>query len=153
MKTTTYLRWATLLSAAGTIFAGYLSSVRLRSGICAFAEPCPFFLGRPACYTGLALFSTLLAISAFALLRVRESRWPVVANAIVSTMGVLFAARLSVGDLWALAGGARYEMGLPTCAYGLVFFVALLALSVAAWLKRPQRPKAPQPLHGAPHGA
>jgi hypothetical protein len=152
MKTTTYLRWTTLLSAAGATFAGYLSSVGLRSGLCAFGDPCKFFLGQPAYYTSLALFSTTLLVSVFALLRGRESRWPAVANAIFSTMGSLFATQLTVGDLWALAGGASDRTGFPVCAYGLGFFVAILVLSLVVSVKRSPT-KVPPSLRGAHHGA
>lgn len=66
MKPRTYSGWATGLSGAGAAFAGYLSSVKLLSGVCAFDEPCPFFLGYPAYYTGFALFVSMLVISAIA---------------------------------------------------------------------------------------
>ena len=143
MKTTTYLRWTTLLSGAGAIFAGYLSSVGLRSGLCAFGDPCPVFLGRPAYYTSLALFSAILLVSVLALFRERESRWPAVANVILSALGVLFATRLTVGDLWALAGGASHRTAFPTCAYGFGFFVAIVVLSLAVVIKSSGREPTP----------
>jgi uncharacterized membrane protein len=140
MKTRTYVRASTVLSGAGTLFSGYLSSIRLTSGVCAFAEPCPFFLGHPACYTGFALFATMLAVSLAGLLRGRDSVWPMVANGILSLVGVIFAASLTLGDLFAVAGGVRYSLGLPSCAYGLVFFAAMIGLSIAALVTRAHPP-------------
>jgi hypothetical protein len=41
----TYLRVTLGLAAAGTLFSGYLNTVRLFTGSCAFNESCPFFSG------------------------------------------------------------------------------------------------------------
>jgi hypothetical protein len=126
-----YLPWAGLLSAAGFAFSGYLSAKRMLSGVCAFSEPCPFFLGHPACYYGFALFATLLGISVFGWAARTERSWPAIANAAVSAVGVLFAGRLAVVEL---AAGGHYAMLLPTCAWGLLFFLAVLISSLRAWL-------------------
>ena len=126
-----YLRWAVALAAAGFGFSGYLSASRMVSGVCAFSEPCPFFLGHPACYYGFALFAVLLAISVFGWAARTERSWPAIANALVSTAGVLFAGRLAVVEL---AAGGRYAMILPTCAWGFLFFVAMLVWSLRAWV-------------------
>ncbi len=133
MSEQTYLRIATGLSAAGTAFAGYLSLTRMTSGVCAFDEPCPFFLGHPACYTGFVLFGVALAISTGALLSRATSAWPMIVNTLIGAAGTLFAARMTGRELSAFAG---YKLGLPTCAYGFVFFVALLVVSLVAWMRR-----------------
>jgi hypothetical protein len=57
-----------------------------------------------------------------------ESAWPALVNGIVGVAGMLFAARLTLEEIDA---HAHYRLGLPTCAYGLVFFVALVVLSLA----------------------
>ena len=122
-----YLRGSVLLSAAGFAFSGYLSAKRMVSGVCAFSERCPFFLGRPACYYGFALFAGLLAISVFGWVARTERSGPAMANALVSLAGVLFAGRLAVVEL---AAGGHYAMILPTCAWGLLFFLAVLISSL-----------------------
>ena len=137
MSRKAYLATATLLSAAGVCFSGYLSFVRLSRGVCAFAEPCPFFLGHPACYTGFALFATALAICLVGWTVRGGWSWTLFANGAVATAGVVFAARMTAAELPAHAG---YRLGLPTCAYGLVFFLALLAVSIAALHRAPGRP-------------
>ena len=129
MKPTTYLRVSTALTASGVLFAGYLSAHRALLGVCAFDESCPFFLGYPACYTGFALFSTLFIVSAIGLARRTEAVWPMVANLCVSSFGVVFAAGMAAREL---SAHVHYKMGLPTCAYGLVFFAAVLGASIAA---------------------
>ena len=128
-----YLVGATIMSGAGTLFAAYLSWVRASSGVCAFDESCPFFLGRPACYTGLALFATALVVSAAALANQVETAWPVAANLAVAVAGTLFASTLTRDELTAPTG---YRLGMPTCAWGLLFFVALLVWSIAEASRR-----------------
>jgi hypothetical protein len=140
MRTGTYLKVATGLSAAGTAFAGYLSLTRMTSGVCAFNEPCPFFLGYPACYTGFALFAIAFLVSLAALLAKTESLWPMTMNSVVGAAGILFAGRMTVEELAAPSG---YRLGLPTCAYGLVFFLALLVSSVVALVSHARHDRAP----------
>jgi uncharacterized membrane protein len=138
MSTPAFFRTATALSAAGTLFAGYLSGVKLFSGSCAFSEPCPYFLGYPACWFGFALFLTLLALSLFGLFgkfRATEAaRW--IVN--VSAVGTVFAGSFVVKEVfgWFRYGFTPYGFGLPTCVYGLVFYAALLVLA-ARELRRP----------------
>ena len=129
MKSNHYLGVATLISGAGTAFAGYLSYERAASGICAFAEPCPFFLGQPACYTGFALFATAFLVSLAALLYKVEAAWPKAVNFAVAAAGTAFAGWMTRDELAAHSG---YRLGLPTCAYGLVFFIGLLVWTLAA---------------------
>jgi hypothetical protein len=136
-----YLRIASLLGAAGVAFAGYLSYTRLASGVCAFDEPCPFFLGHPACHTGLALFAAAFFVSAGALALGAQSARPVAANAVIGGAGSLFAGWLAMGEL---AKRSDWTLGLPTCAYGFVFFLVLLVLSLSVWIKLEVH-------HGTPH--
>lgn len=137
MSPRTHAIVATSLSAAGVAFSGYLSAVRLQSGMCALDEACPFFLGYPACYFGFGLFAALLVVSLTALVTRTQSAWAAVADAVIAAAGVLFAARMTAVDL---AAGGRHPMILPTCAWGLVFFVAMLAVSLPAAIAR-RRPR------------
>lgn len=133
MSTRKYLDWSIGVSVAGTAFSGYLSLTRLTSGICAFAEPCPFFLGHPACYTGFALFATALVVSVVARIMRRDSTWPALVNGVLGVAGMLFAGHLTIEEL---ASHGEYRLGLPTCAYGFAFFAALVVLSLAGMIDR-----------------
>ncbi len=105
----------------------------MTSGMCAFDEPCPFFLGQPACYTGFVLFAIALLLSVIAINATKKATWPLAANSVVGAVGVLFAGRMTVEELGAHVG---YRLGLPTCAYGSIFFLALLVVSLVAWVSR-----------------
>lgn len=121
--------WA---SVAGTLFAGYVSGVKLFSGACAFNETCPLFLGHPSCYFGFLLF-LVLAIASFAYCQ--YARRVSIALSVVRTvsfLGVLFAGYFTVGELPLLfaQGFSAYLLGLPTCALGFIFFALIFATSV-----------------------
>jgi hypothetical protein len=128
-----FARAALLLSAAGTAFSGYLSAKRMLSGMCAFDESCPFFLGRPACYYGFTLFLSLFAVALFANVTRTEGAWPPIASIVLASGGVAFASAMTALDAHV---GVHHPLLLPTCAWGLVFFAAMLAISIAALLGR-----------------
>ena len=54
-------------------------------------------------------------------------------TAFVGAAGMLLAGRMTVEEL---AAHASHRLGLPTCAYGFVFFCALLIASLAAFTRR-----------------
>ena len=91
MTTLTYTKIMVPLTLAGVLFSGYLSSVRFFSNSCAFDEPCPMFLGLPACYFGFAMFLALSAVSLTALVKKSRPREYIKANIAISTIGTLFA--------------------------------------------------------------
>jgi hypothetical protein len=128
-----YARSALAVSATGTAFSGYLSAKRLLSGMCAFDESCPFFLGHPACYYGFALFAALFLVAVVASLTKTRRAWPALLNAALATAGIVFASSMTALDI---RSGAHHPLLLPTCAWGLVFFAAMLGLSVARLLRR-----------------
>lgn len=118
------------LAAAGAAFAGYLSFYRLATGTCALSEPCPFFLGYPACWYGFGMFLALLALAAVA--SAKPGAWAAARRAVlaIAAVGIVFAGQYVVPEVGAwLWGGARYSLGLPSCAYGLVFYVAVFAVA------------------------
>ena len=129
------------LSVAGLLFAGYLSSVRFFSDVCAFNEPCPYFLGYPACYYGFVMFFIMTAaiLSHFALGAANERVLRIMLT--VSGVGILFAGYFTLVELPRLfAGGISfYLLGLPTCAYGLIVYIAIFAIAVAARGRPPRR--------------
>jgi hypothetical protein len=126
----TYLRVATLLSGGGAAFSGFLSVSLMQSGVCAFNEPCPLFVGQPACYTGFLLFWVAFVISVLARFRNSESTWPMLANIAIAGVGVISAGQVSLEEVGRRAG---HRLGLPTCAYGFLFFLSLLLVSIVAW--------------------
>jgi hypothetical protein len=132
MKISSYLKTTLILSAGGTLFAGYLSAVKIFEKVCAFNETCPYFLGYPACYFGFALFAMLLVSTAAAYINRSYKQLVVKINTAVAGLGVLFSVYISVLDLIDFFGreGASYALLLPTCVYGAVFFVVVFVLSL-----------------------
>jgi hypothetical protein len=133
MQMSKYPAVATLLTLAGTLFSGYLVGIKFFSATCAFGEECPFFLGYPACYFGFALFFGMFVSSAYALATKASTKWPVIVNMVIASLGVLFAGSFTVGEIasWFTAGFHAFGLlGLSTCAYGLVFFVIILVVSM-----------------------
>lgn len=133
MTLKTYLKWSTLLSFGGVLFSGYLSSVRLFSGTCALNEPCPYFLGYPACYFGFVMFVTMSITSITASINKVRSLQPAKVIFAISLLGILFAGYFVAQEL--LSAFARgtfvfYKLGLPTCVYGLVFFIIIFSISL-----------------------
>jgi len=137
MKKDKKIVWLFGLSIAGVLFSGYLSGKKFFTATCAFNEPCPYFLGLPACYFGFALFllitifSTMLFFS-----KIRKSKGLQFVE-IFSFLGVLFAGYFTLGELPTLFqdGFGAYMLGLPTCAMGLVFFLIIFILAVVALTK------------------
>ena len=139
-----YARIAVALAAAGTAFAGYLSGVKLLTSTCAFNEPCPYVWGFPACWYGFGMFAAMTVVSVLGLLGRIGERTTLRTNALVSAAGISFASWLTVGELENFTGS--YGLGLPTCAYGLIVYIAMFALTVHQ-TQRPAsavRPSSPQ---------
>jgi hypothetical protein len=131
MKQRTYDLVNVLLTLAGVLFSGYLSALRFLSSTCFADEPCPFFLGYPACYFGFGLFSALFITSVLASARKIPTQIAHYALRTLSLGGTLFAGYFVVQEFVRdLASGfAIGPLGLPTCAYGLVFFLTIFAFS------------------------
>lgn len=117
------------LSLAGLAFAGYMSGVRLFTHTCALGERCPDFLGYPACYFGFAMYLLMTLILLGALRGLVEMHAALVAVRTVAIAGALFAGYFTLGELPTLfrRGFHAFVLGLPTCAWGLIFYVAILA--------------------------
>lgn len=133
MTSSGYLKTAFALSLGGTLFAGYLSGVKLITGTCAFNETCPYFLGYPSCWYGFAMFLAMTLVAAAALLKKLDAAKAARAIAGISFAGILFAGYFVVGEIvqWlSVPAATRYGLVLPTCVYGLVFYVIIFALSV-----------------------
>ena len=118
------------LGVGGTLFAGYLTIYRAMTGICALGEGCPIVLGLPACIYGFGMFLAITAIGLQALL-MDEKSWMNKAVIGLSGFGICFAGFLSATEIagW-MASGRSYALVMPSCVYGLVFYVAIFALSL-----------------------
>jgi uncharacterized membrane protein len=118
------------LGVGGTLFAGYLTSYKAITGTCALGEGCPIVFGLPACVYGFVMFLIITLCAARALL-MGEKSWSAKAVLGVSAVGICFAGFLSATEIaqW-LASGRSYVMVLPSCVYGLVFYVGVFAASV-----------------------
>ena len=141
MNPSRYPAWSFGLSLAGMLFAGYLSFYRLLTGTCALSEPCPYFLGYPACWYGFGLFTVLTLVSGAMLLKKVDVPDGAKTNAAISFLGILFAGNLVVQEVWGWYGAGRFQgygLGLPTCVYGLVFYIAVFAISVSCLVRHPR---------------
>jgi uncharacterized membrane protein len=131
MDTKNHNLWLFILAVAGTLFSGYMSATKLFSQTCPFSEPCAYFLGVPACYFGFFMFAALLVLSGIQLFRNKNLLKAILG---VSIAGILFSGYYSISELMkcSVAGSCSYSLGLPTCAYGLVFYIAVFAISLCA---------------------
>ncbi|MFM2383446.1 MAG: hypothetical protein RIQ72_18 [Candidatus Parcubacteria bacterium] len=119
-----------ILSIAGLLFSGFLSAVKFFSNTCALGETCPIFLGLPACYFGFAMYLALAILSVFFV--TRKSARIRMALIAVSGLGIFFAGYFTGKELPKLfaEGIGSFVLGLPTCAWGLLFYVAIFVLTV-----------------------
>ncbi len=126
-----YLRLMVYLSLAGSLFAGYLSAKKLFTNVCAFNEGCPYFLGYPACWFGFGFFFIMLVISFLGMIHIIEVQKARITLLIISAIGILFAGRFVVLEIPNIISGAiHYSLGLPTCAYGLIFYILIFVFSL-----------------------
>lgn len=116
------------LSLLGTLFSGYLSAFKFFTNTCALGETCPLFLGKPACYFGFGLFLILFVLSAILVFKKTGQEKTSLALVLVSVLGIIFAGRFVVIEFmqWFDTGFQWSALGLPTCAYGLIFYMLVL---------------------------
>ncbi len=132
MTPDTYLLVTFWLSLAGVLFAGYLSAVRLITKECALNRPCPYFLGIPACWYGFGMFVVLFAAAASARVGYLTIASATAIMIWVSVLGIIFAGSFTLQEVfsWMRSKEAGKKLVLPSCAYGLIVFAAILALSL-----------------------
>lgn len=132
-----------LLSLGGVLFAGYLSGAKLFTGTCAFNEPCPYFLGFPACWYGFALFLILFVVAVLAFRGAMAARKAGIWLASVAGLGIVFSGSFVVQEVygWLSVGRLQgYGLGLPTCVYGLVFYIIVFCAALFGILRRKGAP-------------
>lgn len=140
MKTLTYGKTMFFLGLAGLLFSGYLSAVKLFTSTCAFNEECPYFLGYPSCWYGFGMFLIIFISAVFGMMGTLPEKTVSKIISAVSGLGILFAGYFTVPEIGSLMSGADtgYTLLLPTCAYGLVFYVIIFILSVRYMAKEGQ---------------
>jgi len=118
------------MSIGGVLFAGYIISIKLFSQTCPFNETCPVFLGYPACYFGFVMYALLTFYSTMLVLGKNPEK-SLNSIRLVSFFGILFAGYFTLSELPLLfqQGLKAYTLGLPTCAYGLIFYVLIFSAS------------------------
>ena len=128
------LRLLFVLSIAGLLFAGYLSGVKFFSEVCALNEQCPYFLGYPACYYGFAMYAIMTILLTQHFWGALTRSFVLTALSIVSGLGIIFSGYFTFLELPKLfaEGLAAYALGLPTCAYGLLVYLAIFFIALAA---------------------
>jgi len=138
MQTKSYAETVTWLTLAGVLFSGYLSAEKLFSGTCPFREPCPYFLGYPACWYGFVMFLAMFLIALSARRNSLEGKSAANAIAVISLAGAVFSGYFVTQELlrWIATGEFAYSLGLPTCAYGLIFYILIFVLSGMALGRR-----------------
>ena len=131
---TLYLRSVLWLTFAGSLFSGYLSAKKLFTNVCAFNESCPYFLGYPACWFGFGLFFILFILSILGITGIVSEKRSRNLITLFSFLGVLFAGRFVIQELqqFIQTSSVNYALLFPTCAYGLLFFILVFAISLIA---------------------
>ena len=133
MSTHRKIEWAVFfLGLSGLLFAGYLSAVKLFTETCAFNESCPYFLGYPACYFGFVMYAVIASFAGLHVFHLYDGPKANTAVLAVATLGIVFSGYFTFGELPKLfdQGIAAYMLGLPTCALGLIFYVAIALFSL-----------------------
>ncbi len=126
-----------ILAAAGMLFASYMSMVKFLSDTCAFDSPCPYFLGFPACYFGLAMFTAIVLFLILDNWRIVQARTADIVVLSISFLGILFSGYFTLQQLPLLfqKGLGAYALVLPACAWGLLFYVAIFIVALIVFLR------------------
>ncbi len=146
-----------LFALLGTALSGYLTWRYKWGGGCPIDGKTFFtcggvtIFGQPTCVYGLVMFALLLILALVGLSKLASQR---LLNTVlvISVVGTLFSASLSVYELWIKKIAV---WGLPACVYG--FFLYVGALIVVLFMRRaslaleippatPPTPQQPTPL-------
>jgi hypothetical protein len=116
-----------LFISFGLIFSGYLSAVKFFTDTCALNEPCPYFLGYPACWYGFGMYLIMFIAVGFSILSGRARAFALATEIIVSGIGVVFSGSFVIREL--LQKSITGSLGLSTCAYGFIFYLIIFSIS------------------------
>ncbi len=110
-----------ILTLAGVMFSGYLSSIKFFTKTCAFNETCPYFLGYPACYYGFIIFVSMFTITVYSFQKNLGEIWLSKKLAKLSLVGILFSGYLVV---------IVEKLKFSTCTLGLIFYLLIFSISI-----------------------
>jgi hypothetical protein len=122
------LRYIFILILAGLIFSGYLSAKKLFTDTCAFNEPCPYFLGYPACWYGFGMYFIMFISTLVSFVGMMTTKSAIKTTTLVSLIGIIFAGKFFLQEL--IQSKATGVLGLSTCAYGLIFYILIFIFSI-----------------------
>lgn len=131
MKPKTSLVVSLVVALAGLIFSGYLSYYTLLGPGCTKAiiscgtHPVKI-LGIPQCVFGFVMYLVVAALAAIALPRL-DKKSLLKSIFIISIVGMLFTASLSVYELFVIETGVK---GLPACVYGFFMYAIIFVFSI-----------------------
>lgn len=128
MSTKRWIQIVFSLAVAGLIFSGYLSSVKLLSGSCAFNETCPYFLGYPACWYGFVMYLVMVVATGLGLLKKINDKKVFITDIVVSAIGIIFTGSFVMQEV--AQSRLTGALGLSTCVYGLIFYLLIFAVSI-----------------------
>jgi uncharacterized membrane protein len=133
MEKKTALKYVSIISFIGVLFSGYLSFGTVISGVCPLNGECPFFLGYPACYFGLAMFLMILIASLMSFLPKQNKDNLIKAILAISFMGILFSGYFSLIEI---LNPRNYSLILPTCVYALIMYILVFIIPLLGLLKK-----------------
>jgi len=122
---------AMYLSIAGVLFAGYMTLNKFLSGTCSFGEACPYLWGYPVCIYGLIIFFVLF-LAILTLLMKKDDRLARQAFTYTAILGILYSGYYAYLDVFKPTCGdyCVYQLGLPTCVYGFIVFLAIFVCMI-----------------------
>ncbi len=131
MQINTYTKTAPVLALMGVLFSGYIVFSRLLTKQCAFGETCPLFLGKPACWYGFGMFTLMFIIALLAFFRIINAVIAKRTILTISLVGIVFASQYAFPEFSLLFSGnaPHYQLGLPTCIWGFIFYILIFIVS------------------------
>ncbi|MFA5992365.1 MAG: hypothetical protein WC796_01520 [Candidatus Pacearchaeota archaeon] len=136
------LYWTIFIFALiGVLFSGYMTFVKLFSGVCPITEGCAILLGYPVCIYGLIMFFILFVLICVRLFGVRKKDLESIGGVdkglfYVSLIGFLFSLYFSIKELFfnscgtIFSGNCHYSLGVPSCVYGFVMYLIIFICAV-----------------------
>jgi len=85
----------------------------------------------------------MLAVVLYHKLKQTGSRCAMRGNMVLSVIGMFLSGYFAVPEmLGLLRGEVNYMLGLPTCAYGLFFYIVIFVVSLVSYVKIQKKPEA-----------
>lgn len=139
MKRSTVYTLILVFAILGLIMSGYLTYYNLLGPGCHQAiiscGPAPVkIFGLPNCVYGFFMYLTVVALAVVGLVKKQPSRGVLTAELIFGVIGSLFAAGLSVYELWIVNPVAGQ---LPACVYGFFLYLGVLIVSGLGLREKP----------------